>query len=108
LKKSLLSIINICITIRQKAELAATLGLSERQIKIWFQNRRAKERKQKKRTEDKTHMENMYQHHQQTPQGQLIVGMPPPTLMMQQLVTNSLKTESESETNVNRVTLLQS
>jgi hypothetical protein len=52
-------------------------------------------------------MENMYQHHQQTPQGLLIVGMPPPPLMMQ-LVTYSLKAESESETNVDRVTLLQS
>nr|XP_057919450.1 homeobox protein CDX-1-like [Doryrhamphus excisus]XP_057919451.1 homeobox protein CDX-1-like [Doryrhamphus excisus]XP_057919452.1 homeobox protein CDX-1-like [Doryrhamphus excisus]XP_057919453.1 homeobox protein CDX-1-like [Doryrhamphus excisus]XP_057919454.1 homeobox protein CDX-1-like [Doryrhamphus excisus]XP_057919456.1 homeobox protein CDX-1-like [Doryrhamphus excisus]XP_057919457.1 homeobox protein CDX-1-like [Doryrhamphus excisus]XP_057919458.1 homeobox protein CDX-1-like [Doryrhamp len=36
---------NRYITMRRKSELSVALSLSERQVKIWFQNRRAKERK---------------------------------------------------------------
>ncbi|KAF0304986.1 Homeobox protein CHOX-CAD [Amphibalanus amphitrite] len=43
---------NNYITIKRKLELSRILGLTDRQVKIWFQNRRAKERKQKRRMEE--------------------------------------------------------
>ncbi|CAF1183372.1 unnamed protein product [Rotaria sordida] len=45
-------IISKYISIPRKSALSLTLSLSERQIKIWFQNRRAKERKLNKKRQE--------------------------------------------------------
>ncbi|XP_050441775.1 homeobox protein CDX-1-like [Adelges cooleyi] len=58
---------NRYITITRKTELSKMLSLSERQVKIWFQNRRAKQRKIDKKREETVVNENPKQLQIQTP-----------------------------------------
>ena len=45
---------NTYISAQRKAEISRAVHLSERQVKIWFQNRRAKDRKYKNKQPDRS------------------------------------------------------
>nr|WKZ08250.1 Cdx1 protein [Nais communis] len=47
------------ISAQRKADIASMVGLSERQVKIWFQNRRAKDRRHDRKRRDVTRNRSM-------------------------------------------------
>ena len=61
-------IANTYISPEQKTDIARAVGLTERQVKIWFQNRRAKDRRQKYQSSDED--QSTPQHHSQQQQQQ--------------------------------------
>jgi len=66
---------NTYISADQKTLIARQVGLTDRQVKIWFQNRRAKDRRLKYQSADEdrstAHQHHCHTHQQQPPQQQL-------------------------------------